>query len=99
MEDILEHNVVKNHWLCYNGLEVSSMSKQDIDVIAREIGQLDGREKEELMKKVLDSMSKEEIKGLLQRLHNKAEVRWLLKVIEPVFVDWDSEEDSVYDDL
>ncbi|HHU31505.1 MAG: hypothetical protein ACOX1Y_12765 [Zhaonellaceae bacterium] len=73
------------------------MSK--VDNIAKEFEKLSKREREELIKKLLDKMELSEVIELLGRIRNENEVLEILKVIEPVFLDWNNSEDSIYDNL
>lgn len=44
-------------------------------------------------------MNNDEIMQLLEKLKDNMELFGLLKITEPVFEDWDNEEDSIYDHL
>ena len=44
-------------------------------------------------------MNNDDIIRLLEKLKDNMELLELLKIIEPVFEDWDNEEDSIYDRL
>lgn len=71
----------------------------NIEQLSTEIEKLTSDEKQEMAKKLLDKMNNDEIMQLLEKLKDKMEVYGMLKVVEPVFSDWDNEEDSVYDNL
>jgi flagellar motility protein MotE (MotC chaperone) len=64
-----------------------------------EINKLSRSEKQELVKKLLEKMNRDEIMHLLERLKDDLELAAMLKLTEQTFNDWDNEEDSVYDSL
>lgn len=71
----------------------------NVDNLAKEIGNLSKVERQELVKKLLEKMNKDEIIQLLEKMTDDAELMGMLKTIEPTFNDWLNEEDSVYDNL
>ncbi len=64
-----------------------------------EINKLSRTEKQELVKKLLEKMNRDEIMHLLERLKDDLELAAMLKLSEQTFKDWDNEEDSAYDSL
>jgi len=44
-------------------------------------------------------MSNDEIIQLLEKLKDNMELFEMLKIAEPLYKDWDNEEDSIYDNL
>ncbi len=73
------------------------MSK--IEGLTKSIESLSKEEQEELINKLLERMTTDEIKALLARVKDNQELIGILKTIEPVFEDWVNEEDSIYDNL
>lgn len=73
------------------------MSK--IETLTESIESLSKDEQRELAKKLLEKMTGDEIKMLLEKIKDNQELIGILKTIEPVFQDWVNEEDSVYDSL
>lgn len=73
------------------------MSK--IEIIAESIESLSKDEQRELMKRLLEKMTGEEIRALLEKIKDNQELIGILNTIEPVFEDWVNEEDSIYDSL
>jgi flagellar motility protein MotE (MotC chaperone) len=67
--------------------------------IESEINKLSSSEKQELVKKLLEKMNRDEIMHLLERLKDDLELAAMLKLSEQTFKNWDNEEDSVYDSL
>ena len=73
------------------------MSK--IKSLTKSIDSLSKDEQKELTKKLLEKMTTDEIRTLLEKVKDNQELIGLLKTIEPVFEDWVNEEDSIYDSL
>lgn len=52
--------------------------------------------------RIFEEMQKftaEEIRALIMKMADRFELLGWLKAIEPVFSDWDNEEDAVYDEI
>ncbi len=73
------------------------MSK--IETLTANIESLSKDEQRELVKKLLEKMTNDEIRVLLEKIKDNQELIGMLKTIEPVFQDWVNEEDSIYDSL
>jgi len=73
------------------------MSK--IKSLTKSIDSLSKDEQKELTKKLLEKMTTDEIRTLLEKVKDNQELIGLLKTIEPVFEDWVNEEDNIYDSL
>ncbi len=73
------------------------MSK--IETLTESIESLSKDEQKELTKKLLEKMTSDEIRVLLEKVKDNQELIGILKTIEPVFEDWINEEDSIYDRL
>ena len=73
------------------------MSK--IEGLTESIESLSKDEQKELTKKLLEKMTTDEIRTLLEKVKDNQELIGLLKTIEPVFEDWVNEEDNIYDSL
>ncbi len=73
------------------------MSK--IEGLTKTIESLSKEEQEKLINKLLEKMTTDEIKTMLERVKDNQELVGILKTIEPVFEDWVNEEDSIYDSL
>ena len=71
----------------------------NIERLTTEIEKLSSTEKQEMAKKLLEKMNNDEIMQLLEKLKDNIELFGLLKITEPVFEDWDNEEDCIYDHL
>lgn len=72
---------------------------QSLEQITKQVENLSKLEKELLVKNLLEKMDHKDIIKLLQEKINDADIMATLKMIEPVFRDWDNEEDSIYDNL
>ena len=70
-----------------------------VEYLSSQIEKLSWQEKQELTKKLLEKMNSEEIEELMEKIKDNKELTGILKLIEPVFEDWDNEEDQVYDNL
>lgn len=70
-----------------------------INFLTSEVEKLSDTEKRELVDKLLKTMSKAQIKQLIDRNINNEELLNILKVAEPLFSDWENEEDAIYDNL
>jgi beta-galactosidase/beta-glucuronidase len=73
------------------------MSK--IEGLTKTIESLSKEEQEKLINNLLEKMTTDEIKTMLERVKDNQELIGILKTIEPVFEDWVNEEDSIYDSL
>ncbi len=73
------------------------MSK--VETLTESIESLSKDEQKELTKKLLEKMTSDEIRILLEKIKDNQELIGILKTIEPVFQDWVNEEDSIYDSL
>ena len=73
------------------------MSK--IEGLTESIESLSKDEQKKLTKKLLEKMTTDEIRTLLEKVKDNQELIGLLKTIEPVFEDWVNEEDNIYDSL
>jgi hypothetical protein len=73
------------------------MSK--IEGLTKSIESLSKEEQEKLINILLEKMTTDEIKTMLERVKDNQELVGILKTIEPVFEDWVNEEDSIYDSL
>ena len=71
----------------------------NIEHLTTEIEKLSSAEKQEMAKILFERMNNDEIMQLLEKLKENMELFGLLKITEPVFEDWDYEEDSIYDHL
>ncbi len=71
----------------------------NIEHLTTEIEKLSSAEKQEMAKILFERMNNDEIMQLLEKLKENMELFGLLKITEPVFEDWDNEEDSIYDHL
>ncbi|MGI6317623.1 MAG: hypothetical protein ACOX1J_02625 [Dethiobacteria bacterium] len=71
----------------------------NIEYLTAEIERLSDVEKQEIAKKLLEKMSNDEIIQLLEKLKDNMELIEMLKIAEPLYKDWDNEEDSIYDNL
>jgi len=70
-----------------------------IEGLTESIESLSKDEQKELTKKLLEKMTTDEIRTLLEKVKDNQELIGLLKTIEPVFEDWVNEEDNIYDSL
>ncbi len=70
-----------------------------INFLTSEVEKLSDTEKRELVDKLLKTMSKAQIKQLIDRNINDEELLNILKAAEPLFSDWENEEDAIYDNL
>ena len=70
-----------------------------VEYLSSQIEKLSWHEKQELTKRLLEKMNSEEIEELMEKIKDNKELTGILKLIEPVFEDWDNEEDQVYDNL
>lgn len=73
------------------------MSK--LENLTERIEKLSKDDQRELINKLLEKMSSNEIRLLLEKIKDNAELIGMLKTVEPVFEDWVNEEDSIYDSL
>jgi len=71
----------------------------NIKHLTKEIEKLSSAEKQEMATILFERMNKDEIMQLLEKLKDNMEFFGLFKITEPVFEDWDNEEDSIYDHL
>lgn len=83
--------------LCYNNLEVRSMSLPD--EVINKIKELSKPEVRELVKKLINAMDGTDIQDLMAEIQDELEAAGMLKLAEETFDDWDNEEDSYYDNL
>jgi len=73
------------------------MSK--IETLTESIESLSKDEQRELIKMLLEKMTSDEIRVLLEKIKDNQELIGMLKASEPVFEDWVNEEDSIYNSL
>ncbi len=70
-----------------------------LNFLTSEAEKLSDTEKKELADKLLKKMSKAQIGELIDRNVNNIELLNTLKVAEPLYSDWENEEDAIYDNL
>lgn len=75
------------------------MSKSSVEQLTIELEKLTSTEKQEIAKRLMKKMDNDEIQELLKQLKEDTDLLEMLKMVEPVFDDWNNEEDEIYDHL
>lgn len=72
---------------------------QNVEQLSEQIINLSKKEKEALLKKIILQMDSKYVIELFKETMNKEDIAVTLKIIEPVFADWDNKEDEIYDSM
>lgn len=72
---------------------------QNVEQLSKQIINLSKKEKEALLKKIILQMDSKYVIELFKETMNKKDIAVTLKMIEPVFADWDNKEDEIYDSM
>lgn len=72
---------------------------QNVEQLSKQIINLSKKEKEALLKKLILQMDSKYVIELFKETMDKEDIAVTLKMIEPVFADWDNKEDEIYDSM
>lgn len=72
---------------------------QNVEQLSKQIINLSKKEKEALLKKLILQMDSKYVIELFKETMDKEDIAVTLKMIEPIFADWDNKEDEIYDSM